>query len=110
MARGADFTRQREVVEAFLAASRDGYFEALLAVLDPDVVVRADRTAVPPGTSLELRAVETVARPAFTVSRRARFAQPALVNGTAGSSTPRVDVYPWQWPLRSRMGRLSKSM
>ncbi len=35
MARGADFTRQREVVEAFLAASRDGYFEALLAVLDP---------------------------------------------------------------------------
>lgn len=62
MARGADFTRQREEVEAFLAASRDGYFEALLAVLDPDVVIRADRAAVPPGTSLEHRAAETVAR------------------------------------------------
>src|SRR5687767_8976223 len=43
MAREADLTRQREVVEAFLAASRGGDFEALLAVLDPDVVVRADR-------------------------------------------------------------------
>ena len=86
---------RRDSCFSAIAASRDGYFEALLAVLDPDVVVRADRTAVPPGTSLELRAVETVARPAFTVSRRPRFAQPALVNGAAGSSTPRVDVYPW---------------
>jgi RNA polymerase sigma-70 factor (ECF subfamily) len=84
MARETDFTRQRKVVEAFLAASRSGNFEALLAVLDPDVVVRADRAAVPPGAALEFRGAETVAKQAFTMSRRARFAQLALVNGTVG--------------------------
>lgn len=84
MAREADFTRQRAVVEAFLAASRRGNFEALLAVLDPDVVVRADRAAAPPGATLEFRGAEIVAKQALIVSRRARFAQPALVNGTAG--------------------------
>lgn len=80
----ADLTRQREVVDAFLAALRGGDFDALLAVLDPDVVVRADLAAVPSGESREVRGAQTWARQALTFSRGARFAQPALVNGAAG--------------------------
>jgi RNA polymerase sigma factor (sigma-70 family) len=78
----ADLTRQREVVEAFLAASREGDFEALLAVLDPDVVLRADRAAVQIGASREVRGAPAVAD---TFSGRARFARPALVNGAVGA-------------------------
>src|SRR5207245_6606879 len=55
-----DLTPQREVVDAFLAASRGGDFEALLAVLDPDVVLRADQTAVHMGTSEEVRGAPDV--------------------------------------------------
>jgi RNA polymerase sigma-70 factor, ECF subfamily len=80
----ADITRQREVVEAFLAASRRGDFEALLAVLDPDVVVRADRAAVAPGAAREMRGALAVAGQALIYKRRARFAQQALVNGEVG--------------------------
>jgi RNA polymerase sigma-70 factor (ECF subfamily) len=78
----ADLTRQREGVDAFLAASRDGAFDALLAVLDPDVVLRADGAAVHAGASREVRGAPAVAD---TFSGRARFAQPALVNGAAGA-------------------------
>ncbi|MEA2516131.1 MAG: hypothetical protein QOJ59_5620 [Thermomicrobiales bacterium] len=78
----ADLTRQREVVDAFLAASRDGDFDALLAVLDPGVVLRADRAAVQAGASREVRGAPAVAA---TFAGRARFAQPALVNGAAGA-------------------------
>jgi len=77
-----DLTRQREVVDAFLAASRGGDFDALLTVLDPDVVLRADRDAVQMGASGEVRGAAAVAR---TFSGRARVAQPALVNGAAGA-------------------------
>jgi RNA polymerase sigma-70 factor (ECF subfamily) len=77
-----DQTRQREVVNAFLAASRGGDFEALLALLDPDVVLRADRTAVQAGASGLVHGATAVAK---TFSGRARFAQPALVNGAAGA-------------------------
>lgn len=77
----ADITRQREVVDAFLAASRGGDLAALLAVLDPDVVLRADGAAVQMGASKEVRGAAAVAD---TFSRRARFAQPALVNGAVG--------------------------
>jgi len=77
-----DLTRQREVVDAFLAASRGGDFDALLAVLDPNVVLRADREAVQMGASGEVRGAAAVAR---TFSGRARVAQPALVNGAAGA-------------------------
>ncbi len=77
-----DFTRQREVVDAFLAASREGRFDALLAVLDPDVVLRADRGAVQTGASKEVRGALAVAK---QFSGRARFAQPALVNGAVGA-------------------------
>src|SRR5262245_28919250 len=80
----ANRTRQREMVEAFLAASRIGDFEALLAVLDPDVVVRADRVAVPTGAPTEVRGAPAVAKNALAFSARARFAQVALVNGMPG--------------------------
>jgi ketosteroid isomerase-like protein len=76
-----DLTRQREVVDAFLAASRGGDFDALLAVLDPDVVLRADRTAVRMGASREAHGAAAVAD---TLSGRARVARPAMVNGTVG--------------------------
>jgi RNA polymerase sigma-70 factor (ECF subfamily) len=85
MVRQSDFDRQREVVEAFLAASRAGDFDALLAVLDPDVVVRADSAAVPPGTPMEARGVSSVVKQAIHFAERARFAQLALVNGTVGA-------------------------
>jgi RNA polymerase sigma-70 factor, ECF subfamily len=77
----ADRTRQREIVGAFLAASRGGNFEALLAVLDPDVVVHADGEAVRLGASIEVRGAAAVAQ---TFSGRAQVAQPALINGAAG--------------------------
>src|SRR5205814_7773202 len=76
-----DLTPQREVVNAFLAASRGGDFDALLAVLDPDVVLRADHTAVPAGASREVRGAPAVAR---QFSGRAQGARPALVNGSVG--------------------------
>jgi RNA polymerase sigma factor (sigma-70 family) len=77
----ADLTRRREVVDAFLAASRGGDFGALLALLDPDVVCRADRSAVEVGAAAEVLGAEAVAE---TFAGRARFAQPALVDGAAG--------------------------
>jgi len=81
----ADLGRQREVVDAFLAASRGGDFEALLAVLDPEVVLRADYGAG--GASKVVRGARAVAAQALTFSRFAPFAQPALVNGAAGVVT-----------------------
>jgi RNA polymerase sigma-70 factor (ECF subfamily) len=77
-----DLTRQRAVVDAFLAASRGGDFDALLAVLDPAVVVRADRAAVLAGADREVRGAPAVAD---TFSGRARLARPALVDGAAGA-------------------------
>ena len=77
----ADRSRQRAVVDAFLAAARGGDFDALLAVLDPDVVVRADPAAVLTGASEEVRGAPAVAD---TFSGRARAARPALVEGTPG--------------------------
>ncbi len=78
----ADLPRQRAVVDAFLAASRGGDFDALLAVLDPDVVLRADRGAVAAGASREVRGAAAVAE---QFSGRARAAQPALVDGAVGA-------------------------
>ncbi|WP_018386768.1 RNA polymerase sigma factor SigJ [Wenjunlia vitaminophila] len=79
-----DLPRQREVVGAFLAAARGGDFEALVAVLDPDVVLRADRGAHPAGGFPPLRGAADVARQALTFQRIARFAHPVLVNGAPG--------------------------
>jgi RNA polymerase sigma factor (sigma-70 family) len=80
----ADLARQRRVVDAFLAAARDGDLDALVAVLDPEVVVRADWGGVPAGASRLVRGVRAVAEQALSFSRFARFARPALVNGAAG--------------------------
>jgi RNA polymerase sigma-70 factor, ECF subfamily len=77
----ADLARRRTVVDAFLAASRGGDFEALLAVLDPDVVLRADEAAARSGAPREVRGAAGVAG---TFSGRARAAQPALVDGAPG--------------------------
>ena len=79
-----DVARQREVVAAFLAAARGGDFEALVATLDPDVVLRVDRGARRPGAPGELRGVEAVAEQIRSFARFAAFARPALVNGAAG--------------------------
>ena len=80
----ADLDRQREVVDAFLAAAHKGEFAALVAVLDPDVVVRADMGAVP-GASREVRGAEAVASRALMYARRGVLAHPALINGVAGA-------------------------
>jgi RNA polymerase sigma-70 factor (ECF subfamily) len=77
----ADLARQREVVDAFLAASRGGDFGALVALLDPEVVLRADAAAVRAGAAGEAHGAAEVAG---TFSGRARAARPALVNGAAG--------------------------
>ncbi|MFJ6786832.1 RNA polymerase sigma factor SigJ [Streptomyces angustmyceticus] len=84
-----DRARQREVVDAFLAASRGGDFEALLAVLDPDVVLRADAGDAPEGVSKLVRGARAVVEQALAFSRVAAFARPALVNGAPGLVTAR---------------------
>jgi RNA polymerase sigma factor (sigma-70 family) len=83
----ADLARQREVVDAFLAATREGDFEALMAVLDPDVVRRADLGAAPAfGSPAEVRGAEAVAEHAVAFVRRQGpvVTRPALVNGAVG--------------------------
>jgi RNA polymerase sigma factor (sigma-70 family) len=80
-----DLTRRRQVVDAFLTATRGGDLTALLQVLDPDVVRRADRAAVPARLPAVLRGARAVAEETATNARRARFAVPALVNGTVGA-------------------------
>ena len=80
-----DLQSQRVVVDAFLAALRAGDFDGLLAVLDPEFVVRMDRAHVARGAHLEIRTVEDWARLAMTAfSRYAPFVQPALINGSVG--------------------------
>ena len=76
-----DVARQREVVDAFLAAARGGSFDALVALLDPDVVLRVDRD---PGAPREFRGAPAVAEQVLTFASGAQFARPALVNGAAG--------------------------
>jgi RNA polymerase sigma factor (sigma-70 family) len=79
-----DLARQREVVDAFLAAARNGDFEGLLELLDPEIVVRIDRGALPAGRSREIRGARAVADQMRRGAQGARFARPALVNGVAG--------------------------
>src|SRR5215216_1521622 len=83
----ADPTAQREVVDAFLAAASDGDFDRLVAVLDPDVVLRADLGPV--GGSREVRGAAAVAGQAVTYSRLGLVMQPALINGAAGAVSTR---------------------
>jgi hypothetical protein len=77
-----DLAEQRKVVDAFLAASRAGDFEGLIAVLDPEVVFRADTAT---GDRMPIEGAEAVARQILTRGRPfAPLARPAIVNGTAG--------------------------
>jgi RNA polymerase sigma-70 factor (ECF subfamily) len=73
----ADLTRQRAIAEAFLAAARNGEFDALLAALDPDVVVRSNGAEA-------IRGAVAVARRALAGARFAQVSLPALINGSAG--------------------------
>ncbi|MFD9872610.1 sigma-70 family RNA polymerase sigma factor [Streptomyces niveus] len=77
-----DVTKQREVVDAFHAAARGGDFDALVALLDPDVVVRSDGGSLRPGRLV--RGAEAVAGGAIFAARFAEESRPALVNGAAG--------------------------
>jgi RNA polymerase sigma factor (sigma-70 family) len=81
----AELARQRSVVEAFLAAARSGDLDALLAVLAPDVVRRADPAVLQPGGQPVLSGADAVARQTLVLGPRARFAEPALVNGMVGA-------------------------
>jgi RNA polymerase sigma-70 factor (ECF subfamily) len=77
----ADISHQRAIVDAFLRASREGNFEGLLALLDPDVVFRADQAAVRLGTLPEIRGADAVAQ---LYKGRAQAARTALVDGEIG--------------------------
>jgi RNA polymerase sigma-70 factor (ECF subfamily) len=80
-----DLSQQRELVDAFLAASREGDFEALVAILDPDVVFRVDAGGRGPNAREPVSGPEAVARQVLARGRPfARFARPARVNGRAG--------------------------
>jgi RNA polymerase sigma-70 factor (ECF subfamily) len=90
-----DVARQREVVDAFLVASRQGDFDALLAVLDPDVVVRADQGVVPAGANgpvVPSGPVRAAANVAMVFAQIGLLTHPALVNGVAGAVTTRDGV------------------
>jgi RNA polymerase sigma-70 factor (ECF subfamily) len=76
-----DLSRQRAVVDAYFAAAREGDLDALVAVLDPDVVLRAHRRD---GDPIELRGSSQVSRGAMAARRFAPFVRPALINGAAG--------------------------
>jgi RNA polymerase sigma factor (sigma-70 family) len=81
----ASLARQRDVVDAFLAAARTGNLDALLALLDPDVVRHADHVVAGPGRSRVVRGAPGVAESVLEVARfLAEFARPAIVNGAAG--------------------------
>jgi RNA polymerase sigma factor (sigma-70 family) len=83
----ADLDTQRKVLDAFLAASREGDFAALVALLDPDVVLRADFG--PRGGSREVRGAETVAGGALSFSQMGLVVRPALINGAVGAVSTR---------------------
>ncbi|MGQ0805686.1 MAG: sigma-70 family RNA polymerase sigma factor [Actinomycetota bacterium] len=99
----ADPTRQREVVDAFLAASRNGDFDALVALLDPDVVLDADSAAVRMGSPEEVRGVTAVAG---IFSGRALAAQPALVDGAVGVAWAVAGQPKVVWDFTIRRGKV----
>ncbi|MET9416055.1 RNA polymerase sigma factor SigJ [Streptomyces klenkii] len=87
-----DVARQRAAVEAFFAAARDGDFEALVSVLDPDVILRSDGGTGRAALTVAIRGAKTVAAQATTWGSLSPFVRPALINGTAG-----VVVVPRNW-------------
>jgi len=83
-ATNADLRQQRAVVDAFLAALRNRDFDALVAVLDPDVVVRADAASARPGVPAEVRGARDWAGQAIALAQGAVAARPALIDGAVG--------------------------
>ena len=79
-----DLHAQRRVVDAFARAAREGDFQALVELLDPDVVLRADRGDMSAGSSRLIRGASNVAQQARMFATHTRFSRPALVNGAAG--------------------------
>jgi RNA polymerase sigma-70 factor (ECF subfamily) len=79
-----DLERQREVVDAFFAAARDGDFDALVGVLDPDVVLRSDGGTARPSQTVVMRGAREIAARALTFARLSPYVRAALVNGVAG--------------------------
>jgi RNA polymerase sigma factor (sigma-70 family) len=79
-----DLARQRDVVDAFFLAARGGDFDALVALLDPDVVLRADGGARRPAASVVIRGAAAVAREAIGSAQPGARLRPAMVNGAAG--------------------------
>jgi RNA polymerase sigma factor (sigma-70 family) len=79
-----DLAQQRKVVDAFFAAARDGDFDALVAVLDPEVVLRADGGTARPRQTVVIHGSREVAGQAVLATRLAPFVRPALINGTPG--------------------------
>jgi RNA polymerase sigma-70 factor (ECF subfamily) len=88
----ADLGAQREVVNAFMAAARDGDFDALVATLDPDVVLHSDGGTARPAASSQVRGALEVARRAAMWSRVDLVMHPALVNGAVGAVATRGGV------------------
>jgi len=89
-----DLSRRRKVVEAFLAATRGGDFEALVSLLHPDVVLHADRMVVPTPEPITVRGAKAVATGAMAAAERARVTQLALVNGSVGlAMAPRGNLF-----------------
>ena len=80
----ADVARQRRVVDAFLAATRSGDFEALVRLLHPDIVLRADAAVIPTPEPVVVSGADTVARGAMGAMERAKSTQPALIDGSVG--------------------------
>jgi RNA polymerase sigma factor (sigma-70 family) len=81
---GSDLSSQRKVVDAFLAAMRAGDFERLIAVLDPDLLVRVDEAAARPGAAREIRGARAWAQGALTFAHAIPATKPALVDGAVG--------------------------
>ena len=80
----ADLASQRRVVDAFFAAARDGDFESLIAVLDPDVVLRSDGGPSNPEATVLVRGADSVASRAYSFRHLSPWVRPALVNGAPG--------------------------
>jgi RNA polymerase sigma-70 factor (ECF subfamily) len=79
-----DLKRQRDVVDAFFAAAHHGDFEALVAVLNPDVVLRSDGGGAHARHTVVITGARNVAEQALTFGRLSPFTRPALINGAAG--------------------------
>ena len=96
-------------MDAFLTALRGGDFEGLLAVLDPEVLVRLDETSVRPGASREIRGARSWAKGAIAFAQAARFMQPALLDGAAAWFGRQVGGSCGSSASQLREGRLSRS-